>query len=220
MFPNWRSQFRFDELADSWQTIALTDGLPVVVQRDYGKGQIVMTSDSYFASNEALWKGEDTSFLWWLIGEKQKVLFDETIHGSTESGGMMKLIRQYRLHGFFAGLFIFLALLAWSSGSSLVPSSEVMELGLAKTDGAVTGEDVSSGMVRLLRKSVRPGEMLERCVEIWKKSDGKSKGMLDSLTPDQENEVGHLLLIRKERPKELSLHNSYEKMVQALNRKR
>ncbi len=219
VFPNWHSQFRFEKPADPWQVIAQIGELPVVVQRPYGKGKIVMTSDCYFTSNEALWKGGDTSFLWWLVGGNPKVVFDETIHGSMESGGMMKLIRRYRLHGFFAGLFVFLALLAWSSGSSLVPGNEEMERGMVANDGAVRGEDVSSGLIRLLRRSVKPAEMLDQCVEIWKKSEGENKGSLASLTPAQESEVERLLQTRKQKPKELPLNIAYEKMAQVLNRR-
>jgi len=220
IFPNWYSQFRFNNPGVLWSAIALVNGLPVVMERSYGKGVIVLTSDSYFASNEALWSGVDTSFLWWLVGGRRRVVFDETIHGNVEHGGIMKLILRYRLHGFFAGLFIFLALLAWSSGSSLVPGSEEMERGLTVADGAVVGEDVSSGMVRLLRRSVRPGELLERCVEIWEKSDERRGGSVESLTSDQKKEVDRLLEIRRSKPKEMSISEGYEKMVHVLSRKR
>jgi len=219
VFPNWRSQFRFKELGVLWNEIAVADGMPVVVERSYGKGTVVLTSDSYFASNEALWKGEDTSLLWWLMGGKGRVVFDETIHGNVEHGGIMKLIRGYRLHGFFVGAFIFIALLAWSSGSSLVPGSDEMARGLMAAEGAVVGEDASSGLVRLLRRSVLPGELLEKCVEIWKKNDGKGGRSVSALTPDQKNELNRLLTIRKNKPKEMSLSKGYEKLVQVLNRR-
>jgi len=78
-FPNWRSQYRIDELGEAWRTIAEVEGEPVVVERPYGEGWIVLASDCYFASNEALWKGGDTTFLWWLIGGMRKVVFDETL---------------------------------------------------------------------------------------------------------------------------------------------
>ena len=144
------------------------------------------------------------------------MVFDETIHGNVEHGGIMKLILRYRLHGFFVGLFIFLALFAWSSGSSLVPGSEEMEQELA----AVDGEDASSGLIRLLRRSIRTDELLDRCVDIWKKNKGRSGEITSSLTLSQKNEVDRLLEIRKSNPKELSLSEGYEKLVQILSRKR
>lgn len=218
-FPRWYSQFRFTELEEPWKGVALVEGLPVVVMREYGKGEIVITSDSYFSSNEALWKREDTSFLWWLLGGKKRVVFDETIHGSKESGGIMKLIRRFRLHGFFAGLFIFLVLLAWSSGSSLVPGSEEMDLGLVASEGTVAGEDASSGMVRLLRRSIRPTELLDQCADVWKKGDGGIGAGNSALTPSQQNEMDRLLQIRRENPKDLSLCDAYEKLIQILRKK-
>ncbi len=219
VFPNWYSQFRFEELGENWREVALIDDLPVVVERSYGRGRIVLTSDSYFASNEALWKGEDTALLWWLIGGKRKVVFDETIHGSKESGGIMKLIRRYRLHGFFVGLFVFLALLAWSSGSSLVPGSEEMERGLAASGGTVTGEDASSGMIRLLRRSIRPGELLDQCVEVWQEDEGRTAGRGAALNSSQQSEMDSLLQTRRDRPKELPLSDAYGKLVKILRNK-
>lgn len=216
VFPNWYSQFRFKEVKDPWNEVARIEGAPVVVERPYGKGRIVITTDSYFASNEALWKKGDTSFLWWLIGGKTKVVFDETIHGSEESGGIMKLIRRYRLHGFFAGLLVFLILLAWSSGSSLVPGSEELERGLTGSGGAVSGEDASSGMVRMLRRSIRPTELLDQCVTLWQESDSRAGA---ALSPSQKNAMEQVQQKRRSRPKELSLSEAYGKLVQVLRKK-
>ncbi len=216
VFPNWYSQYRFENVESPWSEVARVEDLPVVVQRPYGKGRIVMASDAYFSSNEALWKKGDTTFLWWLIGGKKKVVFDETIHGSEESGGIMKLIRRYRLHGFFAGLLVFLILLAWSGGSSLVPGSEEMERGLTGDGGAVSGEDASSGMVRMLRRSIRPAELLDQCVTLWQES---SSGAGAALSPAQKTEMEKVQQTRRSRPKELPLNVAYEKLVQVLRKK-
>jgi len=218
VFPNWRSQYRIDGLGDAWRTIAVVEGEPVVVERPYGEGWIVLASDCYFASNEALWKGEDTAFLWWLVGGRGKVVFDETIHGSVEKSGMMKLIRRYRLHGFFAGLFVFLGLFAWSSGSSLVPGSGETERGLIGTGEAVTGEDASSGMVRLLRRNVSPNELLEKCVGIWREGDGGG-GASAALTAEQEEKVAELLRMRKTKPKQVTVSDGYQSLVKVLSRR-
>lgn len=217
-FPNWRSQYRIDELGKAWRTIAVVEGEPVVVERPYGEGWVVLASDCYFASNEALWKGEDTTFLWWLIGGRGKVVFDETIHGSVEKGGMMKLIRRYRLHGFFGGLFIFLGLFAWASGSSLVPGSEETERGLIGTGETVTGEDASSGMVQLLRRNVSSSELLEQCVGIWREGDGGG-GTSVALTAEQEQKVEELLKMRRTKPKLLTVSDGYRSLVKVLSRR-
>ena len=216
-FPNWYSQFRFKNLGEMWTKVALVEGLPVVVERAYGEGKIVIASDAYFSSNESLWEGANTSFLWWLIGGKSKVVFDETAHGSRENGGIMKLIRRYRLHGFFIGLFIFLALLAWSSGSSLVPGDEGMDLGLATGGEAVSGEDASSGLIRLLRRSIPPREMLDRCAEVWKQGHGDKSGVI-SLDESQHKQMEQLLTSRRDNPKSLPLSEAYRKLIQVLKK--
>jgi len=218
VFPNWHSQYRIDELGEAWHTVAVVEGEAVVVERPYGEGKIVLASDCYFASNEALWRGGDTTFLWWLIGGRGKVVFDETIHGSIEKGGMMKLVRRYRLHGFIVGLFIFLGLFAWSSGSSLVPGSEETERGLIGTGEAVTGEDASSGMVRLLRRNLKPSELLEQCMGIWREAEGGGGGGV-ALTAEQEQEVAELLETRRTKPKLLTVSDGYKSLVKVLSRK-
>lgn len=165
--PMWRSQYRFKTKDASWRAVVRVEGNPVVIERPWGKGTVVLASDTYFASNESLHLGAEPGFLLWLLGGKTKIVFDETIHGTVESGGAMKLIRRYRAHGFFLGLVAFLLLWAWRSASPLVPGSEALDRGLVGGPGAVIGEETGSGLVRLLRRSVPAQDLLARCVEIW-----------------------------------------------------
>ncbi len=168
--PKWRSQFRLEVREPSWKVVALVGGDPVVIERPWGRGSIVVTTDSYFVSNESLHFGAETGFLLWLIGGKTKVVFDETIHGTVESGGAMKLIRRYRANGVFFGLLVFLILWAWRSASTLVPGNEENERGIISAAGAVAGEETGSGFIRLLRRSVPPSALLSQCVEVWRGS--------------------------------------------------
>ena len=163
--PDWYSHCRLTDLGKEWQVIGLLadSQLPVVAERNYGKGSVVVTSDAYFASNEALWQGADSEFLLWLIGDHRRVIFDESIHGAQQTTGVMQWIRRYRLHGFFAGLSVFVVLLAWRSGSSLIPKRQAAEAGSA----VMIGEAAEEGLVRLLKRGVKPGSMLRRCVELW-----------------------------------------------------
>ena len=168
--PNWRSQYRFSLEDPSWKSVGLVEEKPVVIERPFGKGSIVLTSDSYFISNESLNAGTGPEFLLWLIGGKSRVIFDETIHGSQETGGAMKLLRRYRAHGVFFGLFVFLILWAWRSASSLVPGSEEQDRGIVSPGGMVVGEETGSGFIRLLRRSVPSVSLLSQCVDVWKRT--------------------------------------------------
>ena len=168
--PLWRSQYRFTTEDLSWKTVLKVGGKPVVIQRSYGKGSVVLATDSYFTSNESLHLGGEPELLLWLLGGKRKIVFDETIHGTVETGGAMKLVRRYRAHGFFLGLVAFLILWAWRSASPLVPGNEALDRGLVGAEGAVFGETTESGLVRLLRRSLPATDVISRCVEIWSHS--------------------------------------------------
>jgi hypothetical protein len=51
---SWHSALYFDELEDVWRVIYAADGRPVIIERPYGKGSLVLAADSFFLSNEAL----------------------------------------------------------------------------------------------------------------------------------------------------------------------
>ncbi|MCB1235624.1 MAG: hypothetical protein KDM91_11180, partial [Verrucomicrobiae bacterium] len=168
--PNWHSQYRFVPGSDAWKIAATVGGKPVAIERPLGKGTLVVTTDTFFASNEALWSEADPAFLLWLTGGKSRVVFDETIHGTVESGGTVLLLRRYRLHGLLVGILVFVALLAWKSASSLAPGSEEIERGLSGGGEAVSGEESVSGFVRLLRRSIPPKRLLAQCLAAYRES--------------------------------------------------
>lgn len=168
--PGWYSQFRFEPESKAWKTIAKAEGGPVVIERRYGKGSVVLASDSFFVSNEALHLEPVPEFLAWMLGGKSNIVFDETIHGSQESGGAMKLIRRYRMQGVFFGLLVFVALWAWRSSSPLAPGDDDFDLGLVEGSGAVAGEETSSGLIRMLRRSIEPSSLLQQCFLVWRES--------------------------------------------------
>jgi len=172
--PSWYSQFRFEPDSKAWKIIAEAEDGPVAIERRFGKGSIALISDSFFVSNEALHLEPVSTFLAWMLGGKTQVIFDETIHGSRESGGAMKLMRRYRIHGVFFGLLLFIALWAWRTSSPLAPGDDDFDRGLVGGGGAVAGEETASGLVRMLRKSIEPSKLLPQCVAIWKESQRRT----------------------------------------------
>ena len=210
--PTWYSQFRFRELSDDWAEVVLADGGPVVIERKYGKGTIVIASDSFFVSNEALHLEPTPGFLEWIVGGKSKIIFDETIHGSTESGGAMKLIRRYRLHGVFFGLLVFVFLWAWRSASPLAPGSEELDRGLVGGGRMVAGEDTGSGFIRLLRGSVPPKQLIERCLAIRKESVSTEP------RPEVAKSVDTIFARHKADPKNYGIVQTYREISRALRR--
>ncbi|MDF1657921.1 MAG: DUF4350 domain-containing protein [Verrucomicrobiales bacterium] len=210
--PSWYSQFRFKPASESWRIIAEAEDGPVVIERQFGEGSIVLASDSFFVSNEALHLEPVASFLSWLLGDKTQVIFDETIHGSRESGGAMKLIRRYRIHGVFFGMTLFIALWAWRTSSPLAPGDDTTDDGFVGGGEAIAGEETASGLVRMLRKSIEPSKLLPQCVEIWKESQRR--------TPPEalEKEIAHLLQRHERDKKTNDAVSTYHRLTDCLRR--
>lgn len=211
--PMWRSQYRFKATDEAWKPVVWVDDQPVVIERPFGKGTIVLASDTYFVSNESLHHGAEPEFLLWLIGGKGKVIFDETIHGTTETGGAMKLIRRYRGHGVILGLLAFFALWVWRSAVPLVPGSEERERGLVGGSGAVMGEGTGAGLIRLLRRSVPSAGLLAQCVEIWAQSRASGAD------GPQREKIDRLLARHRQDPKEFGIADAYRGIVEVLRKR-
>lgn len=212
-WPVWHSQYRFKASDPQWREILRVGKEPVVLERPFGKGTVVLATDTYFASNEGLHLGGEPGFLLWLLGEKTKIVFDETIHGTTESGGAMKLIRRYRAHGVFAGLLLFLVLWAWRSACPLVPGTEEADRGLVGEGGMVLGEGTASGLIRLLRRSVPPSTLLSRCVEVWESSSA-------ARVPEKARQgVAQVVERHRRDPKQFGIVEAYAAIVELLRKR-
>ena len=151
-----------------WRLLASKGDRAMILERSLGTGSVVVCSDSYFLSNEALWKEPKPKFLSWLIGDSTRVIFDETHLGSYigDEAGIMTLARRYGMHGLFLAGIVLFGLFIWRSVTSLVPRDEAADLGLWRAD-AVEGRSSASGLEGLLRRGVKPRELLRRCFDVW-----------------------------------------------------
>jgi hypothetical protein len=161
----WHSALHFKDSGPQWRTIYSVAQFPVVIERAMGEGTIVLASDSYFLSNEALRREPRPRFLAWLIGPNERVVVDETHLGVSETPGVSTLMRRYHLEGLIAGLLLLAFLAVWKNAARLVPSSGI------KTDEEeiVAGKESFGGFVNLLRRNIRPHELLGVCLEQWAK---------------------------------------------------
>jgi hypothetical protein len=161
----WHSGTVFTNLDNAWRVIYARGTNAVVIERKFGKGSVVMATDSYFVSNEAMEKDRHADLLAWLIGADRNVVFDEAHLGNVETSGVATLMRKYRLHGLAAGLILIAGLFIWKNSTSLVPPRAI-----DKTEDFVAGKDSASGFVNLLRRSIAPRDLLATCFFEWKKS--------------------------------------------------
>ncbi|MEZ5325149.1 MAG: DUF4350 domain-containing protein [Verrucomicrobiales bacterium] len=161
-----RSPWRFTKLAPEWQPVATVGGRPVIMQRPYGEGELVLCADSWFLSNESLAKRRELGELLWTVGDRPILVFDEAHHGVQESEGVVGMATRYQLHGVIPGLVILFLLVLWRGSASLVPGAALLRTG---SQGAtvVDGIDAESGVVRLMRTGISKQEILRQCYLAW-----------------------------------------------------
>jgi hypothetical protein len=164
----WHSGIVFGSLSESWMPIYSRGSDPVLIERSFGNGTIVLASDSYFVSNEAMLNDRHADLLSWIVGSPRSVVFDEAHFGIVEEPGVATLIRRYRLHGVVAGLILLAALFVWKSAYSLTPHTEEAK------EQHIKGKDAAAGFDNLLRRSIPGDQLLSTCFTEWRKSVSNS----------------------------------------------
>lgn len=135
---------------------------PTLIMHRFGKGEIVLLTESYPLSNEGLRAKRNVELVQLLAGSNQQLTFDESHLGVTYTGSVGALIRRYRLTGAFAVTLLLGLLFLWKNASSLVPQTTEPQ--------AVTaiGADAQSGLVNLLKRSVPATQLAQACWDRWK----------------------------------------------------
>ncbi len=165
---SWHTNFFFDELADEWRKIYSQNGKPVIIERNYKNGSIVVCTDSFFLSNEAMRFERNPQLLAWLLGDSHEIVFDESHLGVALRPGIATLARKYRLGGLLAVLMLLAGLFIWRSAISFLPRDTERICQLSGQE--VEGRDSASGLLNLLRKSVHPQKILPVCLQEWIRS--------------------------------------------------
>ena len=171
---SWHTNLYFELLDSAWQTLYSYEGLPLIVERSFGKGSILVCADSYFLSNEALWSERHPRLLVWLIGTHSKIIFDEAHFGIYKQPSVAQLIRHYRFHWFFAALAVLALLFVWKSAAYFVPPSAEDGLNGAEV---VSEKDYTQGLIALLRRNIAGNQILRVCAGEWVQTFKKSKGI-------------------------------------------
>lgn len=163
---SWHSALHFGKPKEKWRTLYASEGSAVVIERSFGAGSIVLASDSFFLSNEALRTERSPRLLAWLVGSSRTIVFDEESHGVRENPGIATLVRKYGLHGVAAGLLLIAALFVWKNASHLVPPPDSD----SEDTDFIRGREASEGLINLLRRSIDPAKLLAICAGEWKKA--------------------------------------------------
>lgn len=161
----WHSGLIFTNLSKAWRVIYTRGTNPVVIERAFGAGRVVMATDSYFVSNEAVQRDRHADLLAWAVGPSRRVIFDEAHFGIVDSSGVAVLMRKYRLYGVAAGLVLLAILFIWKNSTSLVPPPRD-----EAAPDHVAGRDAAAGFVNLLRRNIATRDILSTCFTEWTRS--------------------------------------------------
>jgi hypothetical protein len=167
----WRSVVVFGEVRDPWQARYEVAGRPVMLERAYGAGSLIVLTDTYLFSNEAMRRDRRADLLAWLVGPARRVLFEETVHGIEESDTVAALLRRYGLLTPGLALLVLAGLALWYAGAPLLPRRDDRDA----DPGVVVGRDSAAGLVTLLRRAVRPPDLVRSCVEEWSRIGGAGR---------------------------------------------
>lgn len=206
---SWHTALYFKDLKPEWKVLYTCENHPVVIERNFGDGSLVFSADSFLVSNEALRVERAPRLLARLFDGPPRVIFDEEHHNVREEPGMATLVRKYQLQGVAAGLVLLTALFLWKNAVRFVParSSSIDETGV------VAGKESSEGFVNLLRRTIKPSEVLGICVGEWRKA-----------FPDRPREIAkidEILGQEQARPsRERNPVSAYQAICSSLTRKR
>jgi hypothetical protein len=143
------------------------DGSAVHIGKSLGSGTIVLASQGFRVSNEAL--REQSRRGEWLAGligpGRSTIVFDEFSHGIAETGSVGSLIRRYHLQGAVFLLILAGILFIWRNASSLLPARET------QMAAATGGRDAGDGLTALLQRSVAAADLIPACWFEWRKDE-------------------------------------------------
>ena len=161
---SWHTSCFFKKLAPEWKTVYTLNGHAVVMERAYGKGSLVVSSDSYFLSNEALKKHANPGLLSYITGDRPRLLFDESHFGIQAEPGIAALIVRYGLQNFVAAVLLVSLLYLWKNASYFVPPKDEESLRDASS------RHQASGLASLYKRHVPREKLLGVCVDEWEKT--------------------------------------------------
>ena len=162
----WRKGCALDTLGEGWTPLYRINGEAVAAERVFGRGSIVLMTDYYLFSNEALLKHRYTGLLTWVLEDASTVIFDETHLGIVETTGILTLMRRYRLKGVMLACAILCLLIVWRGVSPLLPPRPDRSRG----NVILAEHSTDAGLGDLVRRSTSAVDLPREAFKQWKQS--------------------------------------------------
>ena len=183
---SWAGHLYIQPTKSDWEVLAKARDLPVVLQRKFGAGKLLVLADSYPLSNIALAAHRNAALVSWLFPQHSTIFFDETHFGFVEHPGIIGLARRYGLDGAFVAILCLAVLYLWASRYSLKPVRRVQ----ADSEPAVRGIGGNEIFTNLLRRTLPAKDLCAICLQIWKQKgpvnpikQARLENLLSSLPP-------------------------------------
>ena len=152
--------------AKNWAILEGTVARPLIIEKTFGKGSMVLIADGRLFSNRSVAEAKETALLARVIGQHTRIVFDETHFGIVESGSVVALARRFRLDGLAVGLAIVALLFIWKNAASFPPVSSAPER-------KVFGRTSVAGLVTLLQRHVPRDRLASACWQEWLKTHAR-----------------------------------------------
>lgn len=182
---HYYSSVYFKLSSEEWSKIYMMYGKPVMIERRYGSGSLVLCGDSYLLSNEAMANKPSGNLLVYLLGGRKKIIFDETHLGAYKELNIIWLINKYNLNWFL--LVIAVAVLLFSWRSLLAPSD--LNRPLDEADITAGDNDSLAASAGLFRQDYKKWEMPQLCLDEYVGS-GAGKRLSSQKLADMERAAG------------------------------
>jgi hypothetical protein len=204
--PEWPTRIRwgsqvFFTISDpsAWKVFYSRDNRPVLIERSLGAGSVVLSTDAYPLSNEALQQERSTPLLSWLVGGNSTIEFQESHLGLRDDPGLAQLARRYGLAGAFVALVIAALLLCWQRMVLFVPPAP-------RVDEVSLKYQQTAGLQALLQRAVTPARLAEACVAEWRRTARPA-------------DIARVDTALKGLPKRSGSRETYNALVRALRRR-
>jgi hypothetical protein len=153
--------------APDWRVLRRSGDEILAIERNFGKGSVVLFARSGEFSNESIAGLEHLDDISAALGGANRVIFDEQHFGIAESGTVVGLARRFRLIGMAAGFALCAALFIWKNGSGFPPPAPA-----ARRD-TISGRTSLSGLQTLLHRHIQPADLAAACWNEWLVGNGR-----------------------------------------------
>jgi hypothetical protein len=182
--PLWFGQ------ADGWRTIDQVGPKVLAIERDFGKGSVVLMAESSEFANESTVAMDRLRQVAGVIGPYRRIVFDEQHLGIAESGSVVAMARQFHLTGLAIGLALCAALFIWKNSSSFPP------LGPVLSGERFSGRTSQAGLLTLLKRHIPAAELAAVCWREWLSTNRREA------TPERQKQAEAILAGASARPVE------------------